>query len=77
MELDRAGFALSSGSACRSAVTESSHVLSAMDIEHNLALNAIRVSFGMENSLQDVEMLIRKLHDLIDKLPTVIRRTAV
>lgn len=77
MELDRAGFALSSGSACHSMVTEPSHVLAAMGVEDGLALNAIRVSFGMDNSLQDVEMLVAKLQQLVDKLPAVIRQAAV
>jgi cysteine desulfurase len=77
MELDRAGFALSSGSACHSMVTEPSHVLTAMAIEDNLALNAIRVSFGMNNSLQDVDALFTKLQELINKLPAVIRQAAV
>jgi cysteine desulfurase len=77
MELDRAGFALSSGSACHSMVTEPSHVLSAMGIPDGLALNAIRVSFGMSNSLQDVEMLSSKLQELVNKLPAVIRQAAV
>ena len=77
MELDRAGFALSSGSACHSAVTAPSHVLKAMGVEDNLALNAVRVSFGMDNSLQDVEMLIMKLQELVTRLPTVIRQAAV
>lgn len=77
MELDRAGFALASGSACHSAVTEPSHVLRAMGVEENLALNAIRVSFGMENSLQDVDQLVTKLQELVDRLPAVIRQAAV
>lgn len=77
MELDRAGFALSSGSACHSAVTEPSHVLRAMGVDDNLALNAIRVSFGMENSLQDAEQLAAKLQQLVDSLPAVIRQAAV
>ena len=77
MELDRAGFALSSGSACHSMVTEPSHVLTAMAIEDNLALNAIRVSFGMNNSLQDVDALLTKLKELINKPPAVIRQAAV
>jgi len=76
MELDRAGFALSSGSACHSAVTQPSHVLSAMGIEDSLALNAIRVSFGMENSLQDVEAFVAKLVELVNKLPAVMRQAA-
>ena len=44
---------------------------------HPQVLEAIRVSFGMDNSLQDVEMLIVKLQELINKLPTVIRQAAV
>ena len=77
MELDRAGFALASGSACHSQVTEPSHVLKAMGIDDNLALNAIRVSFGMSNSLQEVEALCSKLQQLVDGLPAVIRQAAV
>jgi len=77
MELDRAGFALSSGSACHSAVTEPSHVLKAMGVDDNLALNAIRVSFGMDNGLQDAEQLAAKLQQLVDSLPAVIRQAAV
>ncbi|MCP4983700.1 MAG: cysteine desulfurase [Gammaproteobacteria bacterium] len=77
MELDRAGFALASGSACHSAVTEPSHVLKAMGVDDSLALNAVRVSFGMQNKLQEVEMLVTKLQQLVNKLPAVVRRVAV
>ena len=77
MELDRAGFALASGSACHSQVTKASHVLSAMGIDEGIALNAVRVSFGMSNTLQEVDALVSKLKNLIDKLPAVIRQAAV
>jgi cysteine desulfurase len=77
MELDRAGFALASGSACHSEVTKASHVLTAMGIDESLALNAVRVSFGMSNTLHEVDALVSKLHNLIDKLPAVIRQAAV
>ena len=77
MELDRAGFALASGSACHSAVNEPSHVLKAMGVDDQLALNAIRVSFGVDNSLQDVDNLTAKLQQLVDSLPAVVRRAAV
>ena len=76
MELDRAGFALSSGSVCQSEVTSPSHVLKAMGIADMLALNAVRVSFGMENSLDDVERLLAKLNELVNSLPAVMRRAA-
>lgn len=77
MDLDRAGFALASGSACHSEVTRTSHVLPAMGIEDSLALNAVRVSFDSTNTFQDIESLVTKLHDLVNKLPAVIRQAAV
>ncbi len=77
MELDRSGFALASGSACHSQVNKASHVLTAMGVDERLALNAVRASFGMSNTLQEVDALVAKLRDLIDKLPAVIRRAAV
>ena len=69
MELDRVGFSLASGSACHSEVNQASHVLSAMGVDDGLALNAIRASFGMSNTLQEVDALVLKLQDLINKLP--------
>jgi cysteine desulfurase len=77
MELDRVGFSLASGSACHSEVSQASHVLSAMGVDDSLALNAIRASFGMSNTLQEVDALVLKLQDLINKLPATIRRAAV
>ncbi len=74
MELDKAGFALASGSACHSEVTRPSHVLTAMGVDEDLALNAVRVSFGMENSLQQVDRLIDTLHKLINQLPPALRQ---
>lgn len=76
MELDRTGFALSSGSACHSEVDRPSHVLKAMGVDDLLALNAVRVSFGTENTLQDVERLLATLRQLVNKLPAVMRRAA-
>jgi len=77
MELDRAGFALASGSACHSEVTKASHVLTAMGVEEGLALNAVRASFGMNNNLREVDALASKLQELINKLPTIIRQAVV
>ena len=77
MELDRAGFALASGSACHSEVTKASHVLTAMGIDEGVALNAVRASFGVSNTLQEVDALVSKLKDLINNLPAAIRQAAV
>ncbi len=77
MELDKFGFALSSGSACHSEVTQASHVLDAMGVGEQIALNAVRVSFGMSNNLQEVDAFVNQLEALVNKLPAIIRQTAV
>lgn len=48
MELDRLGFACSSGSACTSSGTELSHVLVAMGFDDDRAGGALRLSLGPE-----------------------------
>ncbi len=66
MQLDRKAIAVSSGSACTSGKTEPSHVLKAMKVEDTLALSAIRVSFGKDNTMSDVETLLAALNDIIE-----------
>ncbi|MGQ0586789.1 MAG: cysteine desulfurase family protein [Gammaproteobacteria bacterium] len=53
--LDKQGFAVSSGSACASGTDEPSHVLLAMGVPAQLALCAIRVSLGQDNTEADVD----------------------
>ena len=53
-KLDRAGFAVASGSACSSAAPEPSHVLRAMAVAPELARGAVRVSLGHDNDEQQV-----------------------
>lgn len=74
MELDRQGMALASGSACHSQVTEPSHVLQAMGVDDEQALNAVRVSFGLNNTMNQVDELIRAINQLIERLPASLRR---
>lgn len=61
LALDRHGFAVASGSACSSDSTEPSHVLLAMGVEPELAKGAIRVSFGMSNTTEQVTDFINAL----------------
>jgi cysteine desulfurase len=68
MQLDRKGIAVSSGSACGSASTEPSHVLMAMSVKPVTAKGAIRVSFGEQNSSDDVIQLIEALQDIKQQL---------
>lgn len=61
MQLDRRGFAVSSGSACDSGKTDPSHVLLAMGVEPQVARGAIRVSFGEQNTGEQVSGFIQAL----------------
>lgn len=57
-------FAFSSGSACTSANTEPSHVLSSMGIEANEIKNSFRFSFGKYNNLDEVKKLVELIKNL-------------
>jgi cysteine desulfurase len=75
--LDRKGFACASGSACGSVRHEPSHVLRAMQVESDLAIGAIRVSFGAGNNERDVDDFAAALAMEIQRLRPPSRRRAV
>jgi len=66
MQLDSNGIAVSSGSACASSDEAVSHVLTAMGVSHEDAQSAIRVSLGMQNTLEDVERFVVVLKQIIN-----------
>ncbi|GAB5511760.1 MAG: cysteine desulfurase family protein [Hyphomicrobiales bacterium] len=61
MQLDLAGIALSSGSACSSGKVKQSHVLAAMNIHPESAECALRLSFGFASTHNDVVRLLEAL----------------
>jgi cysteine desulfurase len=63
--LDKKGFAVSSGSACASGTNEASPVLLAMGVPQDLALCAIRVSFGKNNTEAEVDQFVAALQDVL------------
>ena len=67
-KLDRAGYAVASGSACSSAQPEPSHVLSAMWVAPELARGAVRVSLGTTTSAADCEGFLHALSATLDDL---------
>lgn len=68
MQLDKKGFAVSSGSACHSGKTEASHVLKAMGISDQTGSAAIRVSFGIENKTVDVKGFLTAVNEILETL---------
>lgn len=68
MQLDRAGFAVSSGSACTSGKSEPSHVLRAMGVADEFALAAVRVSFGRGNTGAEVDAFAQALSNIVDRM---------
>ncbi len=65
MQLDRQNIAVSSGSACASGAGAPSPVLTAMGVEADLAKAAIRVSFGKDNELAEIDILITALKKIV------------
>ncbi len=68
MQLDLAGFAVASGSACSSGKREPSHVLRAMGVSKSLARASLRVSFGPEHRESDAEALLAALIQVRERL---------
>ncbi|MDQ6987009.1 MAG: cysteine desulfurase family protein [Mariprofundaceae bacterium] len=68
MQLDLAGFAVASGSACASGKREPSHVLLAMGARQDQARSSIRVSFGPSNTQQDATALVAELARIRQRL---------
>ncbi|MGH8378041.1 MAG: cysteine desulfurase family protein [Gammaproteobacteria bacterium] len=67
MELDKRGIAVSSGSACHSGSGQPSHVLLAMGVDAASARTAVRVSLGMGNTKDDVQVLLNTLAVITSK----------
>ena len=68
MHLDLAGVAASGGSACSTGAVEPSHVLVAMGVPRELALGAIRFSFGRESCVEDVERVVEVMPSVVAKV---------
>ena len=63
--LDLMGICVSTGSACNSEETEVSHVLKAIGLRPELAKGTIRLSFGKNNSENDIDIIIKSLQRIL------------
>ena len=63
--LDRAGFAVSTGAACNSGTPRPTRTLASLGIPLEEALASLRISFGMTNTLEEVDHFLEQLpHEL-------------
>lgn len=68
LNLDAKGICASAGSACTSGSSAPSHVLSSIGLSDDLAHSSLRVTFGEDNTKEDVDYLIESLCEIIEKL---------
>ena len=66
--LDMKGICASSGSACTSGSLDPSHVLLAIGLPHEKAHGSLRLTLGHFNTEEDVEVLLRELPPIVQRL---------
>lgn len=58
--------AVSNGSACSSALVQPSHVLLAMGLNNDYAMNSLRISMGMDSTKEHIQLLIQRIKNFIN-----------
>ncbi|WP_078428963.1 cysteine desulfurase family protein [Alkalihalobacterium alkalinitrilicum] len=71
VNLDLAGIAVSSGSACTAGSIEPSHVLSAMFNSDEKAKSAVRFSFGYGNTIEDIEKAAKETVKIVKRITSL------
>jgi cysteine desulfurase len=65
LKLDAKGICASSGSACTSGSSAPSHVLKAIGLSDDLARSSLRLTFGEENTKEDIDFLVQSLEEIV------------
>jgi len=58
--------AVSNCSACSSALIQPSHVLLAMGLSNNDAMNSLRISLGKHNTKKDIDLLLQRIDNFLN-----------
>ena len=65
LKLDGYGICASAGSACSSGSNEPSHVLTAIGLDKDLIGGSLRITFGEQNTIEDVKYLVDTIRRII------------
>jgi cysteine desulfurase len=65
--LDAAGFACSSGSACKTGNPEPSEVMNAIGLPREWGLGSLRVTLGVQTTPSEVDLFLNTLPELVEK----------
>lgn len=68
MMLAAQGICGSTGSACSTGSLEPSHVLMAIGLPHEIAHGSLRLTLGEQNTQQEVDYIIEKVTEVVEKL---------
>ncbi len=68
LQLDLAGIAASSGSACTTGSTEPSHVLLALGVDRDRAHSALRLTVGKDNTREEMDRVAAVLPEIVARL---------
>ncbi len=66
-KLDEVGICASSGSACNTGSQKPSHVLTAIGLSSDEAKGALRITFGEDNTFEDIDFLIKSIRKFINE----------
>ncbi len=72
--LDSAGFACSSGSACKTGNPEPSEVITALGHSRDWALGSLRITLGVDSTPEHIELFLNTLPGLVEKARNLNRR---
>jgi len=71
LQLNLKGIACSAGSACTSASSHPSHVLSAMNVPREFIQGSLRFSLGKENTQEEIDYTIDTLVEIVSRIRSI------
>lgn len=72
--LDSAGFACSSGSACKTGNPEPSEVITSLGYSRDWALGSLRITLGVDSTPEQVDLFLKTLPQLVEKVRALNQR---